>query len=227
MNSRYNKQEYTLQDGEIDFDLLDRTNQARVSYFRHATSNFGTSNSHWPRWLGFPVIKYPTDMIQYQQIFYETRPELIIECGTAKGGSGLFFATMMDLLNIEGGSVVSTDINNTHRKRSLPKHPRLIHLNGSTLDKNIFTTISEMSHGKKTMAILDSDHSCHHVTQELELYHSLVTPGQYLVVEDTNLAGPYEAIKKFLLVYGHAYEQKWFERQIMFSSIPGGWLLKK
>ena len=39
----------------------------------------------------------------------------------------------------------------------------------------------------RVMVVLDSWHSYKHVTRELEAYHDLVTPGQYLVVQDTKL----------------------------------------
>jgi cephalosporin hydroxylase len=58
------------------------------------------------------------------------------------------------------------------------------------------------------MVILDSDHSQAHVAKELELFAPLVSVGQYLVVEDSNInghpvypsfgPGPYEAIEQFL-----------------------------
>jgi len=58
------------------------------------------------------------------------------------------------------------------------------------------------------MVILDSDHSEEHVTKELEAYAKFVTPGSYLVLEDTNLnnrpvlkefgPGPGEALDKWL-----------------------------
>ena len=58
------------------------------------------------------------------------------------------------------------------------------------------------------MVILDSDHSFAHVAAEMELLGPLVTPGQYLIVEDTCVnghpilpdfgAGPMEAVHEFL-----------------------------
>jgi nucleoside-diphosphate-sugar epimerase len=49
-------------------------------------------------WRGVRTAKCPMDMWIYQEILWENRPDLVIECGTAWGGSALFFASMMDLL---------------------------------------------------------------------------------------------------------------------------------
>ena len=58
------------------------------------------------------------------------------------------------------------------------------------------------------MVILDSDHSQAHVSAELSAYAPLVTPGCYLIVEDTCVnghplypdhgPGPMEALDAFL-----------------------------
>jgi hypothetical protein len=36
---------------------------------------------------GVPALKYPSDSWSYQEIVYETKPDLIIETGTNEGGS--------------------------------------------------------------------------------------------------------------------------------------------
>src|SRR5918996_5176167 len=59
------------------------------------------------RWLGAQALKNPLDLWVYQEIMCETRPDLVIETGTYRGGTALFLASICDLLG--GGEVVSID----------------------------------------------------------------------------------------------------------------------
>jgi cephalosporin hydroxylase len=34
------------------------------------------------KWLGVPVAKCPLDLFLYQEIIYDIKPDIIIECGT-------------------------------------------------------------------------------------------------------------------------------------------------
>ena len=47
----------------------------------------------------------------------------------------------------------------------------------------------ETSGASSVLVILDSDHSARHVSAELEAYAPFVTPGSYMIVEDTNING--------------------------------------
>ena len=78
-----------------------------------------------------------------------------------------------------------------------------------SVDPNIYAKIKEqINSNDKVMVILDSDHSKSNVLKELELYSKLITVGNYLVVEDTNVngnpvnrthgAGPNEAVEEYL-----------------------------
>ena len=85
------------------------------------------------------------------------------------------------------------------------------------------------------MVALDSDHSEPHVSEEMRLYGPLVTPGCYMVVEDSNLnghpvqaqwgPGPTEAIQKFLSENGGWLVDESRERSLLTFN-PGGSLLR-
>jgi cephalosporin hydroxylase len=161
--------------------------------------------------MGVPVQKIPTDLWLYQEILYKDRPDIIIECGTAFGGSALYMAGILDLLG--SGAVITVDIDDwdldipgySGRKA----HPRITYLKGSSVDPAMVEQVkARIPDGAVVMAILDSDHSAEHVLAELRTYAPMVTPGQLLIVEDTMLnghpvhqdfgPGPMEALDTFL-----------------------------
>jgi cephalosporin hydroxylase len=155
-------------------------------------------------WLGTPVQKCPFDLWIYQEIIAQERPEAIIETGTLFGGSTLYLASICDLAG--RGRVITIDIE--HRE-GRPQHERITYLTGSSLDKQIAAEVGKMTaDAEKVMVILDSNHSMKHVEAELEIYSRFVTPGCYLIVEDTNVnghpvfenhgPGPLEAVEEFL-----------------------------
>jgi len=161
-------------------DVINWFNQAY--YFNLQRTWFNTF------WHGIPIHKCPTDLWIYQEILHDTKPDLIIETGTAKGGSALYLAQTSE--SIHPVRVVTVDINNESLLQMLPQHPRITYLSGSSTDPQIVTQINSHIHPtERTMVILDSDHAKNHVRAELDLYAPLVTPGCYLIVEDTNVNG--------------------------------------
>lgn len=155
-------------------------------------------------WCGIPTQKCPLDLWAYQEIIFEVRPDAIIECGTASGGSALFLASMCDLVG--NGEVITIDIEDNEGR---PKHKRIEYLLGSSTSKEIVEKVRNLiKDGDKVMVILDSDHHKEHVLNELRIYSHFVTKGSYLIVEDTNLnghpvfqdfgPGPMEAVEEFL-----------------------------
>ena len=54
-------------------------------------------------WLGRKIIQIPQDIIALQEIIYKVSPTLIIETGIAHGGSLVFSASMLCLLDILKG----------------------------------------------------------------------------------------------------------------------------
>jgi cephalosporin hydroxylase len=153
-------------------------------------------------WLGAPVLKCPLDLWIYQELITRVRPDVIFEMGTHKGGSAFYMASICDLL--DNGRIVTVDIRD---KTDRPEHPRITYLTGSSTSPEIISRITEEASGN-VMVILDSYHSRTHVLEELEAYGPLVTPGSYVIVEDTNMnghpsnpkfgPGPWEAAEEFV-----------------------------
>lgn len=153
-------------------------------------------------WLGQPLLKTPFDLWVFQEIVHERAPDLVIETGTWQGGTAFYCASLFDLM--DKGRVVTVDI----KKFPTPEHGRIEYLIGSSTAPEIINQIRErIRPGERVMVTLDSDHSREHVLSEMRLYSRFVTPGDYMVVEDTHLNGrpvrlgdgdPWAAVQDFL-----------------------------
>ena len=163
-------------------------------------------------WLGAQALKNPLDLWVYQEIMVETQPELVVETGTYRGGSAFFLASICDLLG--AGEVVSLDIEPL--REDYPEHPRITYLGGrSSTDPDVVADVRSRAEGRRTLVILDSDHSQAHVEAELAEYARLVPVGGYVIVEDSNigqirkdlLPGPLEAIEAFLARNGRVRDR--------------------
>lgn len=186
----------------------------------------------WTTWLGHRIAKFPCDLLVYQEIVVETQPDLVIETGTLNGGSALFLATVMDAVG--RGRIITVDV---EPRAGRPEHPRIEYLSGSSIAPEIMSVVEEQARlASRVMVLLDSDHTCKHVAAELERYAPLVTPGCYLVVEDTNInghpvlenfgPGPMEAVEEFLP--GHPeFEIDADREQLMMTFNPSGYLRRR
>ncbi len=155
-------------------------------------------------WLGRPIIQYPQDMVAMQELIWHVKPDLIIETGIAHGGSLIFSASLLTLLDvceaIESGQtydpkasrrkVVGIDIEiRPHNREAIeahPLYPRIHMIEGSSIDPAVVDQVRDIAKGHdKIMVCLDSNHTHDHVLAELEAYAPLVSVGSYCVVFDT------------------------------------------
>lgn len=159
-------------------------------------------------WFGRPIIQAPQDIVQLQEIIWNTRPDLIIETGIAHGGSLMLSASMLalldyiDVVNNNTMSCGMLDTNNpkrmvlgididirSHNREAIENHPfsnRIKMIQGSSIDNNIANQVKEYAKNfKSVMVCLDSNHTHEHVLNELKLYSDLVTINNYLIVFDT------------------------------------------
>lgn len=175
-------------------------------------------------WLGTQVLKNPLDLWIYQEILHRTRPDVIVETGTYKGGSALYLASICDLL--DHGRVVTVDV---EAYPQCPAHPRITYLTGSSVDEPIVSRIRAEVGSGTAMAILDSDHSKEHVLGELRAYAPMVSDGCYLVVEDTGEGEWVEGVDAASAVRDFLAEAEGFDvdrvcEKFMLTNNPGGFL---
>lgn len=140
-------------------------------------------------WLGRPIIQLPQDIVALQEIIWQIQPTLIVETGVAHGGSLIFHASMLQLLN-NGGHVVGVDIDiRSHNRREIENHPMfgmITLIEGSSVADEVVRQVHEIAQDhEQTLVLLDSNHTHQHVLAELNAYHDLVNAGSYLIVYDT------------------------------------------
>jgi cephalosporin hydroxylase len=189
-------------------DFAAPSEQTIVQEFQKLYHKNITFDSHF---LGVQSIQFPADNWVMQEIITETRPEVIIETGTAKGGTTLFYATILEQL--KGGRIITVDIDDHDPKVTefAPWKERVQFIKGSSVAPEVFDQIKAQVQGRNVMVTLDSEHTKEHVLKELELYSTLVPVDGYLVVQDTHLnghpvawprlektGGPMEAVQEFL-----------------------------
>lgn len=205
-------------------------------------------------WLGRPIIQFPTDMIAMQEIIWEVKPDLIIETGIAHGGSLIFSASLLALLDLcegkadSGRKVLAVDIDiRPHNRQAIEEHPladRITMLEGSSIEKDIVTKISEVAReNNRVLICLDSNHTHDHVLAELEAYAPLVTPGSYCVVFDTVIEdmpgemfpnrpwgpgnNPKTAVWKYLETHPEFVIDQSIDHKLQLSVAPHGYLKRK
>jgi cephalosporin hydroxylase len=169
---------------------LQKANMARYSY-------------HF-RWLGRPIIQYPQDMAAMQELIWEIKPDLIIETGIAHGGSLIFSASMLAMLDMceaikekksidpsqSKRKVLGIDIDiRSHNREAIEAHSlasRIQMIQGSSISPEIIDQVHSIAaQYSKILVCLDSNHTHEHVLEELNAYAPLVSKGSYCVVFDT------------------------------------------
>jgi cephalosporin hydroxylase len=220
---------------ELGQDFIIKTAEAQYSY------NFS--------WLGRPIIQFPQDIMALQEIIWKVKPDLIIETGIAHGGSLIFSASMLVLLEycgaIENGQVLGIDIDiREHNKNAIQEHllsNKITMLEGSSIDAQMIAKVKEFAkNAGKILVCLDSNHTHEHVLAELNAYAELVSVGSYCCVFDTGIEdmpedsfphrpwgkgnNPKTAVWEFLKANDKFVIDKEIESKLLITVAPDGYL---
>ena len=200
-------------------------------------------------WLGRPIIQSPQDIIALQEIIWDVKPDMIIETGIAHGGSLIFSASMLTLLEkcgqIKNGKVLGIDIDiRKHNKKAIDAHPmskKITMFQGSSLDKKIIEKVYNYAKkGKKILVCLDSNHTHEHVLGELKAYAPLVSVESYCVVYDTIVEdmpegsfpdrpwdkgnNPKTALREYLKTHPEFEIDNSIQNKLLITAAPDGFL---
>lgn len=140
-------------------------------------------------WCGMPILQWPTDLLILQELVGEQKPRVIVETGTYRGGSAVFFASLLQMFGIDG-RVVSVDVHLAPEvAASVARHPlggRIHLVQGSAIAPETVRRVEELVGGEPNVLVfLDSDHTYAHVLAELRAYRRFVPVGGALCAFDT------------------------------------------
>jgi cephalosporin hydroxylase len=213
---------------------LNRKLQPKIIDYFHRLYYHNANTWFKNTFLGYNIRQCPLDLQLYQELVVRLRPSFVIQTGVNEGGSLIYFAYLLDLIQADAEDlVIGIDIKLTEQSRTLA-HPRIRLMEGDSTDPAIVQQLKDLVPGRTGLVSLDSDHSKAHVLKELGIYKQFVGIGGYLVVEDTNInghpvlhgwgAGPFEAVEEFLKDDQHFIRDDQLWQRNLFSFHQYGWL---
>jgi cephalosporin hydroxylase len=199
-------------------------------------------------WFGRPIIQIPQDTMLFQEMIWEIKPDLVVETGVAHGGSVIWAASMLALLEtfnlVTNPLVIGIDIDirddNRHEIESHPAFRWIQLLEGSSTDSDVVARVRSIAKGKnRVMVFLDSHHEHDHVLGELRAFADLVTMGSVLVVLDTGIEtispdviatgrpwgrgnSPLSALNEFLEESDNFIRDDSYQNKAWITSFPSG-----
>jgi len=204
-------------------------------------------------WLGLPIIQFPQDISAMQEVFWQAKPDLVVETGIARGGSLVFWASLLSLLDICDGvdprkstrKVLGIDIDiRSHNRKAINEHPlsfKIDMIEGSSIDPDVIQKVKSYPHADDRVFVsLDSNHTHSHVLAELNAYSDLVSIDSYCIVFDTAIEdappgsfpdrpwdvgnNPKTAVHQWLKTHPEFVIDKQIDNKLLISVAPDGYL---
>lgn len=183
-------------------------------------------------YFGVKAWKSPLDSWIYQEMIFETKPDVIVEIGNAFGGGTLALAHLCDLLG--KGKVIGVDLTQAEIPERVKRHPRITFIEGDAC--RCFEKVAKLIPADaRVLVIEDSSHTYENTLNVLRTYSCLTQEGDYFIVEDSICRhglsvgpdpGPYEAIEAFVKENGD-FEIDRQKESFLITWNPKGFLRRK
>jgi cephalosporin hydroxylase len=140
------------------------------------------------RWDGVPLMKNVFDFAMYPALIAELRPTSVFEIGSGLGASAAWLADTMNGCRVEG-HVYSVD-----RVKAKVNHPLVTFFQGDCADPATLFEPELLQSRPHPWLVIEDAH--HNVAAVLSHMHDYLMPGDYLVVEDSDVKR--EALRSFV-----------------------------
>jgi cephalosporin hydroxylase len=209
----------------------------------------------YTNFLGVSLQQDPSDAFALMDLIWRLKPDLLIELGTAGGGSAFFYAMIMTAYNpnahvitmdpkrledwnkinvqkvcphcISGRDTPLWDTDTIHFFPMLPTDPNTTALVDQCIEK---------WKPKVILVMDDSNHLTDIVKGNIETYAKYVTPGSYLIIQDMKMerlylnpsTSPPKAVREFLLTpIGQEFEVDRTFEYYFYTQHAKGFLKRK
>jgi cephalosporin hydroxylase len=195
-------------------------------------------------WQGIPIVKLPEDVMVIQEFHYDYKPTAVIEVGVARGGSVALAASMQQLNGLKP-NILGIDIKIfDHARKALSEYIAKGWLELLEQDSTSAASVEKIrqfvSGHKRVFAILDSNHSHEHVSNELNVMNSCLPVGSAVLVADGIIEhlpsrsdrpwgkgnSPATAVNQFLKENANWRRLEKYSRRSIFSEFRDGWIEK-
>ena len=192
-------------------------------------------------WLGVLNMQDPTDAFMIAELLWYYKPEAVIELGTNNGGGALFYASIIDqysanapVITIDPESITKPwacgrTVGCGDPRQHLVWKRHVTFLQGDPL--HLFNKTVELLQGRTRIFIIeDSSHYYRIVSRNIELYHTLIPIGGFMLVQDTKLSRMKKkgrwalaAVNGFLRKHKNWISDRSWEK-LLYTHHPKGWL---
>ena len=147
------------------------------------------------RWRGVPLMKNVFDFAMYPMLIAELRPLTVFEIGSGLGASAVWFADHLAMNSVDG------HVHSVDRVKVETEYPHVSFYQGDCASPQTLFAAELLQSAPHPWLVIEDAH--HNVAAVIARMHPYLTPGDYLVVEDSDVKR--EALRTFLADHPGSY----------------------